>query len=288
MNMETPPILVCERIIDDILLDDLRSKWATLAQVSKWLKVKITFERTSTVEGYECLRFLIRGETLEQIMQYVEAVRTLPGLEIWEPLDPEMDTLYSSDSTWWDSVPYGYNLLEELASPFDGNRLEAWGENARINITLPKKLLEYPPIYLAQDWVVPDTLPENWLNLYFKAINYPPDSPEVIRRFEAILRENRSKWIGGTEIGCRYLPSLLSVRGKAGVRLMLRWDHLELWEFFVAHLRTLSLPMEDWNRIPVEMFRQGRTIKRNQVLSNQREAELIQLVKEARRLNGGG
>jgi len=290
MNMENPQ-LVCERIIDDILLDDLPSKWAILAEVSKQLHVKITFERTSTVEGYECLRFLIRGETLEQTMQYVDAVHTLRGLETWEPFDPDIDTLYTPNSKWWDSLPYGYNLFEELASPFDGQRLEAWGEYARINSILPKRLAEYPPIFLAHDWVVPVIVPEDWLKLYFKAMNHAPDSPEALKRYVAIFNENTIKWSGpGPGNGYRYHPSLLSVGGKAGVRLMLRWDSLyqELWEFFVANLRSFGIPMETWDRIPVEVFRQGWTIRRNQVLSNQREAELIQLVEEARRLNGGG
>lgn len=288
MITETPPILVCERIIDDILLDDLRSKWAILAEVSKRLQVKVIFERTSTVEGYQCLRFLIRGETLEQATQYAEAVRTLPGLEAWKPLDPEMDTLYAPDSTWWVSLPYGHNLFEELAYPFDGKILEAWDEDARRNSTIPKKLLEYPLIFMAHDWVVPAALPEDWLNLYFKAINYPPDSPEIIKRYVAIFQENSGKWRGGAGIGCRYLPSLLSMEGKVGVRLMLRWDHQELWEFFVAHLRTLGLPMEDWHRISVEEYRQGRDIRTPGNLSEQRKADLLQLVEEARRLNGGG
>jgi len=284
----SPSIFVCQRVIDDVLLDNIRSKWAILAEVSNRLHVKVTFEDVITEEGYECLRFLIRGETLEQTMQYVEAVRTLPGLEIWEPLDPEMDTLYSPDSKWW-SLPYGYNLFEELAYPFDGKRLETWDEDARTNRILQEMLVEYPPIFLAHDWVVPAILPKDWLKLYFKATNHASDIPEVAKRQVATLKKILSKTALGTASQCRYLASLLSIGEKSGVRLMLCIHHQELLEFFVTNLQTFGILMETWDRISVESFRQGRVIwGARGHLPEQRRADLLQLVEEARRLNGGG
>lgn len=289
--METPPILVCERVVDDVLVDDLRSKWTLLAEASIRLHVKITFERTSTVEGYRCICFLIRGETLEQTMQYVEAVRTLSGLETWEPFDPEIDILYTPDFKGWNSLPYGYNPFEELAYPFDGKFLEAWGEDAWVNSFLPKRLAEYPPIFLAHDWIVPPVVPDDWLELYFKAMNHAPDSPEALKRYLAIFKENTIKWSGpGPGYEHRYHPSLISVAGKAGVRLMWRWHsyYQELWEFFVANWRSFGIPMETWEQISVEAFRWGRVIWGNWSFLEHRRANMLQLVEKARRLNGGG
>lgn len=225
----------CEWVID---LDKTYGDFSKLIDTVITMNIALTFDYTSTVEGYMCMKFIVRVPSKEILDDFVTNAASEFGLTPWVEIDslnwpgftihphPEMPMLY-------------YTWKDEMQARGSANKL------------LTDKLKSHEPTFYECNWRIPSSLSEDWLH-------------DITSRFHAT-------GILGSELRCG--KSSKNQDGFYTILFTVRlYSPMDLTRF-LRSLRKIGW-FDTWNLTTKEVFLECVPIGENTRISNAEEAKL--------------